>query len=386
MTEKPKAMVPKVRFRGFTDEWKQHKYGDEFERRMERNNGKYDVTRWISVAKMYFQSPDKVQTNHIDTRTYVMHKGDIAFEGHKNKQFTFGRFVENDIGNGVISELFPIYKHISPYDLNFWKYKIHIERLMYRILANAITFSGTSSNKLVEKDFLRQPVFVPNIDEQQKIGDLLKQLDATINLLQRKADQLNTLKKALLQKMFADQKHRQPELRFKGFSGDWEQRKLENLLNYERPDKYMVKNTDYTNSGIPVLTANKSFILGYSKENNSYNDVPAIIFDDFTLDSKLVNFPFLVKSSAIKILTANANNSIVFLYYLLKHTPFIQEGHARHYISIVQKTKVMIPKATAEQNELAKMFIKLQNIITLHQKKINKLKSLKKHLLQNMFI
>lgn len=329
--------------------------------------------------------PKKSSDSYMKTY-YVYRIGDISFEGHKSKKFKFGRFVENTLEDGIVSHIFDVYRPInSNHDLWFWNYYIHNDQVMRNVLRMSTT-QATMMNNLVNKDLLKQTLNVPILAEQSKIGSLLNLLDKTITLHQRKADQLNTLKKALLQKMFANQKHRQPELRFKGFSGDWEQRKLENLLNYERPDKYMVKNTDYTNSGIPVLTANKSFILGYSKENNSYNDVPAIIFDDFTLDSKLVNFPFLVKSSAIKILTANANNSIVFLYYLLRHTPFIQEGHARHYISIVQKTKVMIPKATAEQNELAKMFIKLQNIITLHQKKINKLKSLKKHLLQNMFI
>ena len=84
----------------------------------------------------------------------------------------------------------------------------------------------------------------------------------------------------------------------------WQEKKLGDVLDYERPDNYIVKSTIYnSNNKIPVLTANKSFVLGYTDENfGIYENIPAIIFDDFTTDSKFVNFPFKVKSSAIKIL------------------------------------------------------------------------------------
>ena len=78
---------------------------------------------------MYFQEPEKVQSNNLDTRTYVMRLGDIAFEGHPNSDFQFGRFVANDIGDGIISELFPIYRHKLPYENSYWKYAIQIESI-----------------------------------------------------------------------------------------------------------------------------------------------------------------------------------------------------------------------------------------------------------------
>ncbi|MGC3124278.1 restriction endonuclease subunit S, partial [Enterococcus faecalis] len=87
----------------------------------ERNERSLGKEHWISVAKMNFQNPDKVQSNNIDTRTYVMRTGDIAFEGLPNKEFKFGRFVANDIGTGVVSELFPIYRHKQEYDYYYWK-------------------------------------------------------------------------------------------------------------------------------------------------------------------------------------------------------------------------------------------------------------------------
>mgnify|MGYP002605960841 CR=1 FL=1 len=170
----------------FLSAWEQRKLGEEFKRVNERNNGEFGKDRWISVAKMYFQDPDKVTSNNIDTRTYVMRFGDIAFEGHPNNEFKFGRFVANDIGDGVVSELFPIYRHIRDYDNNYWKYAIHLERIMGPIFAKSITSSGNSSNKLAPKDLLRQSIFLPHLDEQKEIGNFLKKMDSLITLHQRK--------------------------------------------------------------------------------------------------------------------------------------------------------------------------------------------------------
>ena len=194
--------VPEIRFNGFTEDWEQRKFGTMFKRRMERNNGQFDNTRWISVAKMYFQEPDKVTSNNIDTRTYVMRRGDIAFEGHSNAEYKYGRFVANDIGDGIISELFPIYMHIDDYDEAYWKYAIQIEEIMASKLLKCIEISYTSSNKLDEDFFLKEEILVPSLDEQQQIGTYFRNLDHLITLHQRKCDELQNMKKFMLQNMF----------------------------------------------------------------------------------------------------------------------------------------------------------------------------------------
>lgn len=154
--------------------------GDIFKKVNERNNGQFGKDKWISVANMYFQDIAKVQSNNIDTRTYVMRKGDIAFEGHPNKEHKFGRFVENDIGPGIISELFPIYRHKGRYDLNYWKIAIKIEKTMEPIFARSLTSSGNSSNKIDEHDFLRQSILVPSLDEQTTIGFIFAKMSDLI--------------------------------------------------------------------------------------------------------------------------------------------------------------------------------------------------------------
>ena len=148
----------------------------------------------------------------------------------------------------------------------------------------------------------------------------------------------------------------------------WEQRNFESIFNYERPDAYIVESDKYSNQfNVPVLTANKGFILGYTNENRTY-DKPCIIFDDFTLDSKLVDFPFMVKSSAIKMLTTNSNFDLRFSYELLNSSKIESLGHARHYISVVQPTEVKVPKYK-EQVKISEIFKSIDSLITLHQRK-----------------
>lgn len=385
MMSKEKRRVPKLRFPGFTKDWEQRKLGDLYKRVNERNDGTLGRDKWISVAKMYFQDPDKVQSNNLDTRTYVMKKGDIAFEGHPNNEFKFGRFVLNDIGTGIISELFPIYRPITEYDLDFWKYAIQLERVMAPIFAKSITSSGNSSNKLDHNHFLNQELLVPNIEEQKKIGSLLSILSKNITLHQRKLDNLKLKKKSLLQKLFPKNGERYPELRFPGFTDAWEQRKFGDLFEYERPDAYIVKSDNYNNDfNMPVLTANKAFILGYTNEENSYNK-PSIIFDDFTLDRKYVDFPYMLKSSAIKILTSKNQHNLRFLFERLNSTRFEVLGHARHYISVVQNTTTLCPSVN-EEICISNLLTKFDELITLHQRKLDHLQLQKKALLQQMFV
>ena len=229
-----KRNVPKLRFPGFTDPWEQRRLGDEFDRINERNDGSFGREHWISVSRMFFQDPEAVQSNNIDTRTYVMREGDIAFEGHPNADFQFGRFVANDIGDGVVSELFPVYRHKVNYDNSYWKYAIQLERIMAPIFAKAITSSGNSSNKLDSTHFLKQQILVPGVVEQQAIGALFQKLDSLIALHQRELDHVKELKKGLLQKMFPKEGTNVPELRFPGFTDPWEQRRLGDEFEFLR--------------------------------------------------------------------------------------------------------------------------------------------------------
>ena len=168
-------------------------------------------------------------------------------------------------------------------------------------------------------------------------------------------------------------------------STTWEQRKFSDLFSYERPDAYIVNNDEYDDSNpTPVLTANKGFILGYTAETRTHEG-PCVIFDDFTLDCKLVTFPFMVKSSAMKILHCHDGVDLTFAYERLRSAKIEALGHARHYISVVQNTESAIP-SYEEQSAIGRVLSNLDTLITLHQRKLDHLKQMKKGLLQQMFV
>lgn len=209
--ERKKGMMQKlfsqeVRFKAddgsYLPDWEEKKIDDLFYKVNERNNGQFGKDKWISVAKMYYQDEDKVTSNNIDTRTYVMRVGDMSFEGHPNKEFKYGRFVVNDIGDGIISELFPIYRHKENYILKYWKYAIQVDSIMQKIYRKSIISSGASSNKLDDDDFKRQSILVPCLAEQQKIADCLSSFDEVIEKQKATLSAWEELKKGLLQQMF----------------------------------------------------------------------------------------------------------------------------------------------------------------------------------------
>jgi len=178
-----------------------------------------------------------------------------------------------------------------------------------------------------------------------------------------------------------------PKLRFPEFSkeGSWKEESISNLLDYERPDAYIVSDTNYQKVGTPVLTANKSFILGYTNEEHGiYKNAPAIIFDDFTVDKKFVDFPFKVKSSAIKILKEKGDNNIRFIFELLCQIRFEAKEHKRYYISAYQNLLVNIPKPK-EQQKIASCLSSLDDLITAHTQKLDTMKAHKKGLMQQLF-
>lgn len=228
-----------------------------------------------------------------------------------------------------------------------------------------------------------QEIKLPKAYEQEKIAKLFNILNNLLALYEKKKQLLTQLKQGIVNFLIT-KNGQKSQLRFSGFNNNWESKSFEKLLNYEQPTKYIVKKADYISQGTPVLTANKSFVLGYTNETNVYQNIPAIIFDDFTLESKYVDFPFMVKSSAIKILTSK-NSNLFFIYQLLNNQRFVQEGHSRHYISVVQKKKVLVP-SIQEQNKISDLIKQLEDNIELNSNTIVLLKKLKEFLLQNMFL
>ena len=380
--------VPNIRFKGYEEGWRDKKTLELVSERNSKIIPSDDYPLKAFIAKKGITEKGKKYNRSflVKSRQKKYKKTEYGDLIYSSNNLEVGSIGINRYGNACISPVYSIFKVNDSLSYDFLGYLIQRKKFIFNMVRyrQGVTYGQW---KIHESDFLNIQVLIPeSIYEQQKIGDFFTKLDKLLDLQQQKIDKLELLKKTLLQKLFPKHDAKLPELRFKGFEDVWESMKFKNILNYERPDKYIVKSDNYSNNGIPVLTANKSFILGYTQESSFYEKpLPIIIFDDFTLDCKLVKFPFKIKSSAIKILSSNNFSDIWFDFYLLKATSFIKEGHARHYISIVQNKKINVP-CEQEQQKIGNLLSKVDQLIELENKKLQNFQQLKKCLLQNMFV
>lgn len=201
MFPKQGSTVPEVRFSGFTEDWEQRELGELYQKNTEKNEDLIGYDKTISIATMTYKGEGNGASDNSLRAYKVLRTGDLAFEGHTNKEFRYGRFVANDIGIGIMSPRFSTLRPKNDMPIIFWKYYIHYEPIMKSVLVNS-TKAGTMMNELVISEFMTQPIFIPSYEEQKKIGAYLDQIDQLITLHQRKLEKLKNIKKSMLEKMF----------------------------------------------------------------------------------------------------------------------------------------------------------------------------------------
>ena len=181
--------------------WEQRKLGELYGVNNERNlDLEFGYESTLSVSSMNFNGGNGASDGSL-ANYKVIRVGDIAFEGHANKEHAYGRFVLNDAGSGLMSPRFSCLRPCVEQGFSFWKYYISHEATMRPILVRS-TKSGTMMNELVSDDLMRESIAVPVLAEQRRIGALFSSLDSLITLHQRECDQLKTFKKSMLEKIF----------------------------------------------------------------------------------------------------------------------------------------------------------------------------------------
>jgi len=220
-------------------------------------------------------------------------------------------------------------------------------------------------------------IIFPNLLEQEKISSFFTFIDKRIQTQKKIIEGLKTLKIQSRNKLFTQI-----------IKGGYERFTVEEILNYEQPTKYIVSSTDYSsdNSLIPVLTANKAFLLGYTNEDwGIYDKGKCIILDDFTMDLKYVDFPFKIKSSAIKLLTSKKNIDLKFVFEYFSFLNMSSNEHKRHYISEIQPMFLNVPSEKIQKN-ISNFLSKLDEKINLENELLTQYENQKKYLLQNLFV
>ena len=406
---------PTIRFKGYTEDWEQRKLGDVLERRIEQRQQSEEYPRLafasgqgvIPLSERKTNNREQLTKDEYTKKYLVTELNDIVYNPANVK---YGAIDRNKCGRGLIS---PIYVTFTTNEIPGF-----IERIVtsHDFQQRALRFEEgtvTKRQSVNPEDLVTLDILVaPKREEQQKIATYFDSLDHLITLHQRKCEETKILKKYMLQKMFPQNGQKVPEIRFKGFTDDWEQRKLGDLV-----DRVTRKNQDLV-SELPLTISAQYGLIDQNE------------FFDKRVASKDVSGYYLIENGefaynkststdapwgAIKRLDRYENGVLSTLYIVFgikENNPIdsdflvsyystnlwhkgiheiAAEGARNHGLLNIApadffETKLMIPQDIEEQKKIGKYFEELERLITLHQRKCEELQNIKKFMLQNMFV
>ena len=364
--------VPALRFPEFTEEWRFVHLGEVAEFQKQRiSTALLDNSNYISTENI-LQNFEGIQFSpSIPANTNVIEyqKGDILLSNIRPylKKVWFA-----DKKGGCSADVFVL--RGDKCDQHFLYYVIASDRFINYVMSGA---KGVKMPRGDKSQMKKYAFSIPINTEQRKIAKFLSMLDERIRLQNKIIEKLETLIKGIRHNIF---KQLRKDIGFNATIGD--------ILSFEQPQRYIVSSTEYSNDNTftPVLTANKAFILGYTTETDGiYSKGDCIIIDDFTLDCKYVSFPFKVKSSAIKILTANNKFILRYTYEYLKSLELSTEEHKRHYITEIQPYSCVLPDDKILKT-IALMFESITEKLANEQLLALMLNKQKQYLLSKIFI
>lgn len=401
---------PKIRFKGFTKDWEQRKLIDYLEVSSAKNrdnrftkedvlsvSGEYGIVNQIEFQGRSFAGASVSNYG-------VVENGDVVYTKSPLKSNPYGIIKTNKGIPGIVSTLYAVYKPKEITDSKFVQIYFELDSRMNSYMHPLVNKGAKNDMKVSAENALKGMVSFPKKDEQEMISLYFSTLDNLITLHQRKCEQTKKLKKYMLQKMFPQNGAKVPEIRFYGFTYDWEQRKLSELLEkYEDPvetphDGYErvgirshAKGTfhSFVEPGKELDTA-KMYRVAADKFilNITFAWEHAVAITDNNDAGKLVSHRFPQFSFNPKL------KPHFFKYLMLdkkfrEHLELSSPGGAGRNrvlkISHMLKYEIKLP-SVEEQIKIGEYFDSLDHLITLHQRKCDELKKMKKYMLQNMFI
>ncbi|WP_078427528.1 restriction endonuclease subunit S [Alkalihalobacterium alkalinitrilicum] len=407
MAEKDKN--PEIRFTGFTDVWEQRMLSDISDKVLEKNaNRQYTETFTNSaefgiISQRDFFDHDISNIENLDGY-YVVKNEDFVYNPRISNFAPVGPINRNKLGrNGVMSPLYTVFR---THDIDNTFLEQYFKSRYWHSFMKLNGDTGARSDRFSIRDsvFIEMPIPYPDLKEQLKIGEFLTNIDNLITLYKRKYDNLVIVKKSMLQKMFPKDGDNSPEIRFTGFTDAWEHRKLGDVtfpsgvknsdnISYESysisNEKGFVPQNEQFEHGGTMKDADKSMYYIVSPQSFAYNpariNVGSIGYQNL---SKSV-----IVSSLYEVFKTTNECDDVFLWYWIKTDYFqkiierYQEGGVRLYFYYDNFCKGTIPlPSVEEQHKIGLYFTHLDNLITLHQRKLEKLKNIKKSMLEKMFV
>ena len=390
------ADIPKIRFKGFTEPWEQRKLGEVLKERTERAKGDEELLS-VTIANGVIRQIDSEKRNTAseDRSNYkIVKKGDVPYNSMRMWQGAVG----NSKYNGIVS---PAYTILTPTSEANGKFFMEL----FKKKSTLQIFQRWSQGLTSDTWNLKYPILssiqfaIPSVEEQEKIAEYFSSLDHLITLHQRKCDDTKKLKKYMLQKMFPKNGEKFPKIRFKGFTEAWEQRKLGEVLK-ERTERAKgdeeLLSVTIANGVIRQIDSEKRNTASEDRSNYKIvkkGDVPynsMRMWQGAVGNSKYNG----IVSPAYTILTptSEANGKFFMELFKKKSTLQIFQRWSQGLTSdtwnlkypILSSIQFAIP-SVEEQEKIAEYFSSLDHLITLHQRKCDTLKELKKYMLQNMF-
>ncbi len=372
-----------MRFPEFSGEWEEHTLSEYLEF---KNGLNPDAKRigsglpFISVMDIlsegvinYDNIRGKVNATEKEIECFGVKDGDLLFQRSSETLEDVGRAnVYMDNRTAIYGGFVIRGRKIGNYDPLFFKYLLATPLARKRTCRMG---AGAQHFNIGQEGLSKISLYFPSIEEQRKIAEFLSLIDERIATQNKIIDKLQSLIKGIRNDVFGKLRK---DIGLNAKVGD--------VLSYEQPQPYIVEDTEYTAGGTPVLTANKAFVLGYTSETDGiYDKGDCIIFDDFTLDCKYVDFPFKVKSSAIKILTAKNKELLRYTFEFLKYLDLSTDEHKRHYIAETQNQEFILP-TTQIVRTIAHAFSTLSSRMQTIVKQRDMLELQKQYLLRQMFI
>ncbi len=359
--------------------WQKVRLGDILELLTDYHaNGSYELLKNNVTLLKHVDFAIMIRTTNFENNDF---KNDLIYINKKAYEFLSkskvfaGDILVNKIANAGTAYFMPKLNQPVSLGMNLFLLRIkpnYNNFFIFKQIANyervLKTFANGSATKTITKNVIKNLLIpLPPLNEQIAIANVLSDVDRYLYSLRALILKKESVKKALSFELLSQRK------RLKGFNQAWQRVRLGDILSYEQPTKFLVATTQYLQKGFtPILTAGKTFILGYTNDKHGiYTNIPVIIFDDFTTDSKMVNFPFKVKSSAIKILSLRDNNQADLKYIyekltLLKHQV---TDHKRYWIDEFSNFEIFLPPLN-EQIAIANILSALDSeIISLKNKK-----------------
>ena len=415
--------IPAIRFKGFSDTWEQRKVGDLL---IERNqqapmSDEYPLMAFIANEGVAPKG-DRYDRSALvtDTANKLYKKTEIGDFIYSSNNLETGSIGLNKYGKACISPVYSIFEPTGIADSDFLG-----RRLVRKDFINAMVKwrQGVIYGqwRIHESDFLKIEIPVPSVVEQRKIGAYLAQLDRLITLHQRKYDKLTNVKKSMLEKMFPQNGSNVPEIRFKGFTEAWEQRKFDEVFDCTVPNNTLSRAELSYDEGTVLNVHYGDVLIKYgSVLDVQKDDIPRIPYrcrEDFN-GALLQDGDVIIADTAEDETTGKAceignlqGRAIVSGLHTMVCRPRhrMALGYLGHYLnsnayhhqllplmqgikvlslsrSNIQKTSVSYPTVEKEQQLIANYFSQLDNLITLHQRELEKLKNLKKACLEKMFV